>query len=335
MALNRYLVDSIIEEVRLICGEDNRSGSISDELVLRLLNSAQEEAAQLLARKYPEPLLTYTDIPLTSEIDYDIPEDAFEERVLKCEVIQGNNVAPWPVLRVDYNDDLLAGYSEEQVSSTPEVWFQIGSTRSIRVLPKPQPGYTLRMWYAKKPDDLVVSQGKIKALTNATTIQLDEIGEDITNDQDQDGSHLSVIDGQTGIRKAVLRVASTNSTANTVTFASTIASGTVTEIEGITIDVPDFTTQKIAIGDYVCIAPYTCLPSIRVPLVRYIVQYAIALVQVNLGAEHQVAFQALQKMQQFVEGMDTGKQNIKRVHMKSEALGGFYKRRSVYPRSNS
>jgi hypothetical protein len=275
MALNRYLVDSIIEEVRLICGEDNRSGSISNELVLRLLNSAQEEAAQLLARKYPEPLLDYEDVPLTSEQDYVIPEDAFEERVLKCEVIQTPNVAPWPMLRVDYNDDLLSGYSEQQVSSVPEVWFQIGSTRSIRVFPTPQPGFTLRMWYAKKPCDLVVSQGKIKALTNATTIQLDEIGEDITNDQDQDGSHLSIIDGQTGLCKAVLRVSSTNNTANTVTFASVIAPGTITNIEGVPITTPDFTAQGVAAGDYVCIAPYTCLPSIRVPLVRYIVQYAI------------------------------------------------------------
>lgn len=329
MALNRYLVDSIIEEVRLICGESN-VGGVEDALILRLLNSAQEEAAQLLSRMYPEPLLTYIDIPLTASPDYSIPENCFEGRVLKCEVITSTSSGAYPMTRRDYNDDIISAYSSVSTSQIPEAWIQIGTTNSVRVFPVPYAGATLRMWYCKKPDDLVVSQGKIKSLpSGGVSIELDALGEDITSNQDEDGSHLSVIDGQTGTRKAILEVSSVSTTTRVVTFNLTPLT---TVIEGEPVVAPDFTTQKIAVGDYVCLAPYTCLPSIRAPLIRYIVQYATAMVQTQLGADHAVQFQMLQKLQKFVESMDTGKQSHRRVKLNSEAFGSTNGNRFSFPR---
>lgn len=329
MALNRYLVDSIIDEVRLICGESN-VGGVDDALVLRLLNSAQEEAAQLLARYYPEPLLTYIDIPLTASPDYNVPENCFEGRVLKCEVITSTSSGAYPMIRRDYNDDLISAYSSVSTSQIPEAWIQIGSTNTVRVFPVPYAGATLRMWYCKKPDDLVVSQGRIKSLpAGGVSVELDVIGDAITSNQDEDGSHVSVIDGQTGLRKAVLEVVSVSTTTNVITFNLTPLTA---EIEGETVSAPSFTAQGIHVGDYVCIAPYSCLPNIRAPLIRYIVQYATAMVQTQLGADHAVQFQMLQKLQKFVESMDSGKQSHRRVKLNSDAYGSTNSNRFSFPR---
>jgi len=321
--VNRNLVDSIVDEVRKICGEENAGGAVSDELILMLLNRSQDEAAQLLARHYVEPILTYEDIPLTTEQDYELPEDCFEERVLKVEYMYHPNSAPYKMDRVDFDSDEASSYSNASTGQIPDIWMQIGSIRSIRVFPAPVGGGYLRMWYAKKPADLVKSQGRIKAVVNATTVELDMIGEDVTANQDEDGAHLCIIDGQTGAVKAILEVASVSEPTNTVVFNLTPITS---QIEGIPVQsCPDLTAHDYR-GDYLCLAPFTCIPVIRNPVLNYIKQYAIALVQTNLGAEHEIAYKAMRDMQDFVKSMDTGKQTHRRVKMKSDAYGGNFAR---------
>ena len=335
MRINRMLVDSVINEVRKVTGEENTGGSVSDELILMLLNRSQDEAAQLLARHYVEPILTYIDVPLlTNEQDYELPEDCFEERVLKVEFMYNTNAAPYKMDRVDFDSDEASSYSSSSTGQIPELWMQIGSIRSIRVFPVPSGGGNLRMWYAKKPADLVKTQGRIKSVVNATTVELAEFGEEITANQDEDGSHLCIVDGQTGAIKAVLEVASVSESTNTVQFwtPTELNLTPITEqIEGIDIEAcPDLTARNY-VGDYLCLAPYTCIPTIRNPILNYIKQYAIALVQTNLGAEHEVAYKALKDMEKFVQSMDTGKQTHRRVKMKSDAYGGNFVRYN-YPR---
>jgi hypothetical protein len=295
-----------------------------------LLNRSQDEAAQLLARHYVEPILTYTDVTLTALQDYELPEDCFEERVLKVEYIAGNHIAPYPLQRIDFESDEASSYSNAAACQGPEAWMQIGTIRSVRVFPVPTGGGVLRMWYAKKPDDLVMSQGRIKSVVNATTIELDVLGDEITADQDEDGSHLCIIDGQTGVIKHVLEVAYLPPTAPTTVRFS--LAPIATQIEGIpVVAVPDLTLADY-VGDYVCLAPFTCIPTIRNPVLNYIKSYAIALVQTNLGAEHEVAYQALKEMEKFVTSMDSGKETHHKVKMRSPAYGGNIIRRN-YPRS--
>ena len=129
-----------------------------------------------------------------------------------------------------------------------------------------------------------------------------------------------------------MEVVSVSATTSVITFNLTPLT---TEIEGEPVVAPDFTTQKIKVGDYVCLAPYTCLPSIRAPLIRYIVQYATAMVQTQLGADHAVQFQMLQKLQKFVESMDSGKQSHRRVKMNSDAYGSSVGNRFSFPRPQS
>jgi hypothetical protein len=331
--INRSLVDSIIEEVRLVTGESNDSGSVSDELLLSLLNRAQTEAAQLLARHYPEAVVTYTDIPIVANIqDYELPEDILEERVLKMEYIQSALTNPYPMERITFDSDEASYYTGSSTAVEPERYMQLGTSREVRVFPVPSGGGSLRMWYAKVPTDLVKSQGRIKSIVNATTIELDALGDEISSNQDEDGSHLCIVDGTTGAIKAVLEVAGINPTVETViTFSTTPITA---EVEGIpVVACPDLTTA-VNVGDYVCLAPFTCIPTIRQPILNYIKQYAIALVQTNLGAEHEVAYRALKDMQKFVEDMDRSKPNAFRVRMKSDAYGGnILKRNLPRPRS--
>ena len=330
--INRNLVDSILEEVRLVTGETNESGSVSDDLLLSLLNRAQTEAAQLLARHYPEAVVAYTDIAIVAnQQDYELPEDILEERVLKLEYIQSALTNPYPMERITFDSDEASYYTGSSTAVEPERYMQLGTSREVRIFPIPSGGGTLRMWYAKIPTDLVVSQGRIKSIVSATTIELDALGDEISSNQDEDGSHLCIVDGNTGSIKAVLEVASISTTAETVTFST---SPTMAAVEGIAVEACPTLTTEVSIGDYVCLAPFTCIPTIRQPILNYIKQYAIALVQTNLGAEHDIAYKALKDMQKFVEDMDRSKPNTFRVRMKSDAYGGnILKRNLPRPRS--
>jgi hypothetical protein len=163
---------------------------------------------------------------------------------------------------------------------------------------------------------MAVSQGKILDVIDATSVELDAVGEDITQSTDEDGSLLSVIDGQTGLLKGVMQVASApDEVTNIVTFKS---SPTITTVDNVTVDT-SLVTIEAAAGDYVCVAPNSCLCQIKQPFTSYMIQYAFALIQQVNGADVQMAYAALNRLEKFIKTMDKGKAANLRVTLNSHS----------------
>jgi len=311
----RLIVDNLMAEIRRMSSEQNIDGSIADELLLDCLNRAQDEASMLLGRHYPAPLITYTTFVTTAnECEYDIPEDCLEGRVQKLEYIDGSS-GPRDIDRCNYFDNSDLELSSGQ-TSCPLGWFELGYDRKVRLLPQPQAGLTIRVWYLRELPAMVVSQGKILDVIDATSVELDAIGDAITQSKDEEGSVLSIIDGQTGLLKGVLQVASTpDEVTNIVTFKS---SPTITAVDNVTID-SSLTTIGANTGDYVCVGPNSCLCQIRQPFTSYMIQYAFALIQQVNGADVQMAYAALNRLEKFIKTMDKGKAANLRVTQNSHA----------------
>ena len=82
-----FTVDEMIDQVRDAIDEDS-TATISDSDILESLNRAQDFAADILARHYKDPLLTYTTIDtVNAQYEYDLPEGIFEDRIAFIEVL--------------------------------------------------------------------------------------------------------------------------------------------------------------------------------------------------------------------------------------------------------
>ena len=86
MARLLLTVQDLVDQVRNQVDEQDQDAVSLEGDILPVLNRAQDYAYNILARKYQEPLLTYTQLTLTSGQEYDIPEDAFEDRIEKIEI---------------------------------------------------------------------------------------------------------------------------------------------------------------------------------------------------------------------------------------------------------
>jgi hypothetical protein len=315
----RLLIENIMGEIRRMAGETNTDGNLPDEMLLDTLNRASREAAMLLGRYHPEPLITYTTLTTTaSEPELDIPEDCLEGRIQKVELLLSSS-APRELLRVSSADNHK--FEEAPGTATyPDVWFEVGYTRKLRVLPQPMAGLTLRVWYVRDLPELAISQGKITNITNLLTsnyLLVDEVGDDLTSTLSEDGSHVSLIDGQTGLIKAIYEISNVNSTTGRVTFA---ASPSVTSIDNFTVTAPA-AADGVALGDYLTVAPCSCISQIGSPFVEYIKQYTFALIQQVNGADAQIAYAALNRLEKLVKSMDKGQPTRLRVVQRSHAFG--------------
>jgi len=170
--------------------------------ILQVLNRAQDFASNILARHYEDPLLTKTSVTLVNgQAEYDIPEDAFEDRLEKIEVTV--NQFQYEVQRISYRD--LSVYESNSNVSVPYYYAIVG--RKYRLIPTPTSNNTLRVWYLKDPDQLVVNQGRITSINTASNyVLLDSVGTDLTTESDQLASYVNVIDKQTGKIKLYLLV---------------------------------------------------------------------------------------------------------------------------------
>ncbi len=88
MAKLLYTVDNLVDEVRQQLDELNQDSVSTSGDILPSLNRASDYAFDILARKYPEPILKYSFMDFTSGVtEYDIPESVFEDRILKLETV--------------------------------------------------------------------------------------------------------------------------------------------------------------------------------------------------------------------------------------------------------
>ncbi len=301
-------VDQLLSEVRSMLDEENQENIRDVEDLLPALNRAQDYAANILSRHYESPMLAKTDLTLTSgQQEYDIPEDAFEERIEKVEVFIQSIY--YPLKRIDYRDVSL--YETPTKINVPYYYAVIGN--KFRFLPGPTGTYPARIWYLRDPDPLVTKQGRITRTNTAQNyIYVDEVGTDLTTVSDNLNSYVNIVDGQTGEIKQTMQIKSIEG--DRITFKSA-ADGVRTSVEGRTLTYA--LSSEVAIDDYVCIYKGSCIPFFQKPFSNFLIQYAVAEITRKLGGASDMEQRILKELEQQVERSWVGREQSLRVKKRS------------------
>lgn len=313
-----YTVENLVNEVRQQLDELNRDSVSTENDILPTLNRASDFASDILTRKYPEPLLKYTTLDLQAGVsEYDIPEDVFEDRILKLEttVPVGTGRANYiEIQRISYRD--ITNYESAAISSFPLYYCIIG--RKIRIVPQPSGSYDARMWFIRNPEKLVMPQGRVTMINSAQNyIIVDQAGSDLSTESDQLQSYINVIDGQSGEIKGTLQIQSIAE--NKITFR-TVPSSLRPTVYNRTIDtsLQDINIQP---DDYICAVDGICVPYFGRPTSNFLIQYAVAEITRKLGGAADTEENILKKFEQQVERTWAGRQQELRVKKKSNVWG--------------
>lgn len=311
----RLVASDLIEEIRSVLDENNEV-NVDDELdILPALNRGQDYASNILSRHYEAPLLTYTEVTLTGGTqEYDIPEDAFEQRIEKIEVYINRVYSP--LRRIDYRD--ISFYDVPTASSVPYYYTVIGD--KYRLLPGPTGAYPLRLWYLKDPEPLVKEQGRITVVNTADNyITVDSIGSDLTPSTDNLNSYINIIDSSTGRIKVSMQIQSISG--NRINLKS---SPTRTTVKGRTIS--GSLPSTVELDDWVCVVEGNCVPFFKKPFTNFLVQYAVAEITRKLGGDKEAEYRVLKDLEKQVEDSWAGREQTLRVKKVSKSWYDIGKR---------
>lgn len=309
-----YTVQNLIEEIRSQLDEDNTDSIDTDRDILPALNRAQKYAFDILARKYPEPLLRYSTLALTANVaEYSIPEDVFEDRIQKLEVempSSNGKSAFVEVTRISYRDLTR----QESTCNSPSPTYYAIFGRTMRLVPAPNGAFNIRMWSLRNPEKLVLPQGRITVVNTANRyVTVDSQGEDLSTETDQLGSYVNFIDGQSGLIKGSAQIQILSN--NRVTFRSSPLRSTVL---GRTIS-GDLTDLGIENDDYLAPIDGTCVPYYSEPVANFMIEYSIAALTNKLEGDSNSLKGLLDNLEKQVERTWVGRESTLRVKRKSNA----------------
>lgn len=304
----RITVEDLVSEVREQTNEENRTSVTDATDIIPALNRAQNYAADILARFYKQPMLANVEVSTAQgQSLYDIPEDAFESRVLLIETKV--NQTYFELLEIDYKD---VGHYEITTATTsvPYFWTIIGN--QIKILPTSTGAYPLRIWYVKDPLPLALPQGRINLINTASNyIIVDAVGEDLSTEADDLASFVNLIDGQTGILKGTMQIQSVAN--NRITFKTVPTRTTVLDLN-VDTDLAALTsTLTVAEDDYICLAPNTCVPMMKKLTSNFLIQYAVAEIARKLGGDATLEAQVLTNFEKQIERTWVQRPNSLRV----------------------
>lgn len=312
-----YTTQNLIDEVRNQVDEQNRDSVSTESDILPSLNRAQDYAFDILSRKYEEPILAYTTLNLVGgTIEYDIPENVFEDKIQKMEVIvpsSSNTQATFrEIQRLSYRD--ITNYESTTKTNIPYYYCIIG--RKIRLIPTPTGTYNARMWYLRNPEKLVLPQGRITVInTTSNYVVVDSAGSELTTEADQLGSYVNVIDGQTGEIKGTLQIqilSENKVTFRTVPTRSTVLNRTVSG---------SLSSLSIGLDDYLSPVDGTCVPYYGRPVCNFLIQFAVAEITRKLGGSADMEEKVLEKFEKQVERTWVGRETQLRIKKKSPNWG--------------
>lgn len=311
-----YTVQNLVDEVRSLTDEQNVDSVDTTADILPALNRAQDAAFDIYARSYPEPILTYSTLTLVGgQQEYDIPEDVFEDRILKLEIAvpSGSAATYRDVQRISYRD--ISNYESASQTNVPYYYAIYG--RKIRFVAQPTGTYNARMWYLRNPEKLVLPQGRVTvANTGSNYVIVDSIGEDLTTESDQLGSYVNVVDGQTGVVKKTLQIASIQE--NRVAFRASPLRSTVL---GRTVS-GSFSSSDIELDDYLCAIDGICIPYYGRPTSNFLVAHAVQeIATVKLGGEAGPIQALVDSFEKQVERTWVGREKQTRIQKRSQNWG--------------
>ena len=290
----------LIQAVRSLIDEANEA-EIDDVVdILPSINRGLDDALDILSRKYPDALIKYVDVELSEGQDglFDIPEDAFQERIEKVETKLHGYFHE--IKRIDYRDITL--YDTPQPVSTPYYYAVIGP--QYKIVPPPTGVQGMRVWYIPEAGPLVPEFGRITTIniTNPSEpyvrlTDMDDVDR-LSADMDSLSAYVNIVDGRTGRIKATMQISKVvNSQVN---FYSAPAQNSRSEVEGRTVvyAIPDSVTKD----DYLCPVEGTCIPPMRSPLTNFLITYASAEIKaLKLEGDPGVVFQMLSRFEERIE----------------------------------
>lgn len=313
MARPLYTVEQLADSVRARIDELNRDSIDTERDILPALNRALEYVVDIYSRHYPDPFLAYTALDLTSNQEYSLPEDVYEDRIVKLETKTATN-SYQEIQRISYRD--ITPYETDTNSPTPYYYAVVG--RKIRLIPTPSGIYDARLWYIKSPEQLVLPQGRVTLVgSNNQYVVVDNIGSDLTSEIDQLNSFINIINGRTGEVRGTFQIASIDD--GRITVRSTASQGRV-EIYGkeILFSLADLGIER---DDYVCVAAGTCVPYLASPTSNFLIQYGVAELSRQLGVNSVEEEQVLSKFEDLVKKTWAGRETTIRVAKRSVAFG--------------
>lgn len=325
MARKLYTVEEIATSVRARLDEMNRDSIDTERDILPALNRALEYAVDIYARHYPDPYIASTILPLINGVqDYDMPENVFEDRVVKVD-LKGTTNYYQDIVRVSYRD--LANFETDGNTATPFYYATLG--RKLHVVPTPSGTYSLRIWYIQNPEQLVLPQGRVTVVnTTSNYVVVDSPGNQLTTESDQLESYVNIINSKTGEIRATFQIASIDD--GRVTFRTTPSRG---EVLGrpITSTLTDLTASK---DDYICICTGICVPYLSSPTSNFLIQFAVAELARQLGVNGQEEEQVLQKFEDQVKKTWSGREPTTRIAKRSQAFGTNIRKWQLTQRNN-
>ena len=325
----------LINDVRSLLDESNTESIQDIADIIPALNRAQNYAANILARHYESPLITKTIVPaVAGQQEYDIPEEAFEQRIEKIEIKIDNNTYQ-QLKRIDYRD--VTAFDQPVAVSLPYYYAVVGG--SFRILPASNSAYPFRVWYMKDPLPFVKEQGRINIVNSAGNyVIVDSVGTDLTTESDQLDSYVNIIDAQSGKRKASFQIQ--NIIGNKISFKTIPIR---TKVLNIDIDTSmtsllvnsaetDDAAVTIEPDDFICVIKGSCVPVFKKPFSNFLVQYAVAELTRKLGGPADMEMKVLDMMEKQVQHSWVGREQSLRVQKVSNRWPMSKTRRYYYGR---
>ena len=325
MARLMETVTDLISAVRSQLDEANADSLSDTDDILPSLRRGQDYAVSVLSRNYPDPLLAYSSVSLTSgTAEYDIPEDSFEDRIARIE-IETTTGTYQEVRRMAYSD--LTPYETSATSSIPAVYAIVG--RKYRMAPAPSTGVTARVWYVRNPDKLMSPQGRVTVVNAASNyLIVDAAGDDLSTTSADLESYINVIDGQTGRVKVSYQIQSISGTR--ITMRSTPIRSTVL---GKTIS-GTVSTDDVDRDDYICLVEGTCVVQpLGATITNFIIQYSVNELTRRSGGDVTSEREMLDTLEKQVQRTDNGREGTLRVKNRSRAWSN--PSRYIGPRTRS
>lgn len=317
----RLIADDLIAEVRSLIDEINVDNISDTEDILPSLNRGQDYIASILARRYEEPLLTSTIVPMVAGQEYyDVPDDAFEGRIEKLESYVGTDF--FEIKRISFRD--VTDYEYPSYTNIPQYYTIVG--KQYKLLPVPGTSYNMRLWYLKDPQPLVKSQGQVSLVTPSSNyVIVDEIGGDISTNMDNLNSYVNIIDGDTGDVRATLQVQTLDN--QRITFKSVPTRSTVL---GLPVT-GSFTAEDIRPDDYITTVHGSCICFFKKPLSNFLVTFAATDIKVNkLGGDPGLLAKQLDAFEKQVEKLWAGQEQNLRVRRVNGHFGNRRRRRFLF-----
>jgi hypothetical protein len=298
----------LLRKVRAKIREKN-SNSVTDQDVYDELNRGYDYAMDVLSRYYPDVLVgPPREITISGDTAV-LPEDIFEDRIMKVDVRINNSTDLRELERISYRNST----DLQNVTNNNQPDAYVINRRTIRFIPPPNSNNTYLIYFAEQVEEIVPDQGRItdtSLVASSNKISLDSIGSDLSTATTDNKNYANIVDGQTGEIKATIKIVAIDSTNNTITFASSV---TDTKVLNRDINTSLTVGTDIDKNDRVCLIHGSSVLYYPKPTRNMIVQFAVTEIRRSLGADVGSEERALKRMEDQVKRTWAGRETSLRI----------------------